>query len=167
MPAPTKLPPVDDLVKLRAPSRSHYACRMLAEGMHDRERCAQGHTLTYIAALYGVTRQAVYLKLKEAGHDTGGQRYAETLPWRVAQEHRDDWDAQMLRELAKRQQGLPPGYRASGVALDMWLEALDRAGQVVDYDREKGFIRVKRLKGDGKGYIRKPKHPKRNRPAPE
>lgn len=145
MPRPKSLPDSGTLAHLR---RAH------PKGEGHPEGCQQGHTLQQIADIYGVTENAVYRALREAGLTTPRPRYTDTMPWVVASEHEQAYAATMLRELAKRKQGLEPGNK--GRYLDRWLERLDAAGQVVAYDREKGFHLVKRRASDGDGYIRKP-----------
>lgn len=142
-----KLPDLDTLARLR---RRHA---------HDESHpgnCRAGHTLKEIAAMYDVTEQGVYVKFMRAGRTDPRNRYAEAIPWRVTREHDQHYDLNMLRELAKRDQGLPLGQR--GGRLDDWLQELDQhPRQVIAYDREEGFSRVRRRATDGDGYIRRPK----------
>lgn len=113
------------------------------------------HTIAAIAEMYGVTENAVYYHLRDAGLTKKGNRYRDTIPWQVAMEHQDAYEAQMLRELGKRLAGEPGGSR--GAYLDAWLRGLDeKPRQVIAYDREKGFHRVRRMPQDKGGYIRKP-----------
>lgn len=105
--------------------------------------------------MYSVTEHAVYLRMRDAGLTKKTPRYRDTLPWVVALEHQDAYEAQMLRELGRRMAGEPSGSR--GMYLDAWLRGLDeKPRQVIAYDREKGFHKVRRMPQDGQGYIRKP-----------
>lgn len=147
MPARPKLPDIGVLAQLR---RKH-----VRDDAHPG-RCSAGHTLAEIGQIYGVTENGVYLRLRNAGLTTPRPRYAEVLPWVVAVEHTQANEAHMLRALAKRQAGKPEGQRG-GTWLDAWLADLDFAGEVIAYDHEQGFYRVKRKPSDGAGYIRQPK----------
>lgn len=154
MAPPAKLPPVDVLVRLRRKHRT--------DADHPGT-CREGHTQAEIGQIYGTSPAAVYQKLRDAGM-AGDLSY---LPWKLAPGHNQEWTAHMLRELAKRQRGLKAGYRAGpkGQWLDKWLEGLGTR-HVIDYTPEAGFIKVRRRKADGDGYVRQPeKHPRRTRSA--
>jgi hypothetical protein len=81
----------------------------------------------------------------------------ETLiPWGVKEEHRYNQAVVMLRQEARRREGLPltEGYEAR---VNSWLEMLEEEGVVVHYDpdTEEGFFYVPREAGDD-DIIRRP-----------
>lgn len=80
-------------------------------------------------------------------------RYEDMLPWVVAEEHRMDWNARMLRLEGRKR----AGQRLAADEqrwLQGWLAELDAEGAVVTYDRTLGFQRVPRRPGDD--VIRRP-----------
>lgn len=143
MPAPRLLPDNDVLIKLRR----------------------QGWSYEDIASEYGVTKGAVYLRLKNAKATKDRPDHSELIPWTVRVEHAHARPAQMLRMLSRRRAGLanPP---AKDRMLDRWLEEVESAGVVVDYDPEYppnpanpkngGWHYRRRKPEDGDGLIRKP-----------
>lgn len=127
---------------------------------------AQKMTSREIAAMYGVTENAVYLALRDVpGGTTKRPRHEDFLPWRIKAEHLWAVPAVMLRLLARRSKGEELPQRRQ-VTLNGWLKKMDAEGLVVDYDPEQGpthaspkyggFRYVKRRPEDGDGYIRRP-----------
>lgn len=141
MPAPRKLPSNTELLKLRE----------------------KGHTYDEIADMFGVTQQAVYFRLREAGGTGTRPDHRKYIPWRVKTEHAHCRPATMLRYLSRREQGdtIPPVKERM---LDKWLEQLKEADVVVCYDRDVppnpaspttgGFYYSKRTPEDGDNLIR-------------
>lgn len=111
MPAPRLLPDNDVLASLRN----------------------QGWTYDDIAREYGVSRGAVYLRLKQApGAVSPRARHADLIPWTVAVRHAQAVPARMLRLLGQRENGdsLPP---VKTRMLNKWLDEISDAGVVVCY----------------------------------
>lgn len=96
--------------------------------------------------------------LNRAGF-TSRVRYADEIPWRVAQEHQREYPVVMLRIIGKANRG-------AGLTTDeykrvlAWLDKLDQHDVVVDYDRQSGFRYVPRREGES--IIRTPR--KKHRP---
>lgn len=144
MPAPRLLPDNDVLKKLRN----------------------QGWSYEDIAQEYGVTKGAVYLRLRSANAVKDRPDYSHLIPWTVRVEHAHARPAQMLRFLGRREAGLsiPP---AKERMLDRWLEDMREADCVVDYDPEfppnpanpknGGWHYRRRKPEDEGGLIRRPK----------
>lgn len=142
MPGPRLLPDNEVLVRLRH----------------------QGWTYDDIAREYGVGRSAVYLRLRNVdGAVAARPRHANLIPWKVATKHAHAFPVQMLRLLARRNQGqeLPPEKQRM---LDKWLKEVREADVVVCYDPEQppnaaspatgGFFYSRRRESDGKSLIR-------------
>ncbi|MET9729306.1 hypothetical protein ABZZ79_01180 [Streptomyces sp. NPDC006458] len=137
MPAPKRLPTSDVL-------RRH------------RERDKM--TYEQIAEVYGVTKGAVYLALREAGLAGKRPSYKHLLPWTVAQTHANAFPALMLRALGAQQAGQNVPAVKRGM-LDRWLDEIKAADVVVCYEREMppnpaspttgGFYYSKRRESDG------------------
>lgn len=140
MPPPSKLPPDDELRKLRA----------------------QGLRYVDIAQMFHVTEDAVYKRLRKARLVEPTPQYRDLLPWRVRREHTFAFPAQMLREQGKRDRGqpiLPEKQRM----LNKWLEMIKSLNVVVCYDPDHppniaskvgGFYFAERLPSDGRSLIR-------------
>lgn len=113
MPAPRLLPDNDVLIKLRE----------------------QGWSYEDIAQEYGVTKGAVYLRLRQAKATHERPDYSYLIPWTVRVEHAHARPAQMLRALGRRKSGQenPP---AKERMLNRWLKEIEEAQVVVDYDPE-------------------------------
>lgn len=143
MPAPRLLPDNDVLLKLRR----------------------QGWSYEDIAQEYGVTKGAVYLRLKQAKATTDRPDYSHLIPWTVRTEHAHARPAGMLRMLGRREAGLaiPP---AKERMLDRWLAEVKEANVVVDYDpdyppnpanpKNGGWHYRRRKPEDGDSLVRKP-----------
>lgn len=98
-----------------------------------------------------VSRSAVAMAIKRMGLTSAHQRprYDDVIPWRVRQEHRNDWNVRMLRLCGQKKRGkeLDP---ESARWLQGWLERDLRGGEcVVSYDPVRGFRVVPREPGDG------------------
>lgn len=89
------------------------------------------------------------------GLDRRMNRNDVLLPWAIKPEHRYDYSANMLRLEARLRAGLDvsPGLMSR---LEGWKKGLERDHVVVDYDPDKGWLRVKRRKSDA-DLIRKPR----------
>lgn len=113
MPRERKLPPTNELVRLRD----------------------EGWTLKRIADAYGVSPGAVHLQLKEAGRTSRRPRYADLIPWRIRPEHDHQQPVTMLRLLARRRAGDVDGVSAARLGmLENWLRELAARDLVVRYD---------------------------------
>jgi transcriptional regulator with XRE-family HTH domain len=143
MPAPRLLPDNDVLKKLRA----------------------QGWTYEDIANEYGVTKGAVYLRLRQAKATHDRPDYSHLIPWTIRVEHAHARPAQMLRMLGRRENNLPIP-EAKERMLDRWLQEVKEANVVVDYDpdfppnpanpKNGGWHYRRRKPEDGDGLVRKP-----------
>lgn len=143
MPAPRLLPDNDVLKKLRA----------------------QGWTYEDIANEYGVTKGAVYLRLRQAKATHDRPDYSHLIPWTIRVEHAHARPAQMLRMLGRRENNLPIPP-AKERMLDRWLAEVKEADVVVDYDpdfppnpanpKNGGWHYRRRKPEDGDGLIRMP-----------
>ena len=140
MPAPRLLPDNDVLIMLRN----------------------KGLPYDEIAAMYGVTRGAVYLRLQQAHAVKPRARHTDTLPWRVAMRHQHATPAKLLRDLGRLREGKPvPIHRRRRV--QNWTQDLKARGLVVCYrpdfgpnpasPRTGGFHYTRRRPGDHE-YIR-------------
>jgi transcriptional regulator with XRE-family HTH domain len=140
MPAPAKLPTSDVL----------------------RQHRAKGMTYDEIAELYGVTKGAVYLRLRDSGQTSTRPDHSKYIPWTVRTEHAQARPNGMLRLYSRREQGetLPAVKERM---LDKWLSELKEADVVVCYHREMapnpasttgGWYYSKRRPEDGKSLIR-------------
>jgi hypothetical protein len=142
MPAPRLLPDNDVLAALRR----------------------QGWTYDDIARQYGVSRGAVYLRLKQAHATTTRARHAALIPWTVALRHAQAVPVRMLRLLGQRENGdtLSP---AKARMLDKWLIEVGEADVVICYEPEYppnpaspengGFYYSRRRAGE-RGLVRPP-----------
>lgn len=112
MPRPRILPTGDVLLKLRR----------------------EGKTYDEIAEMYGVTRGAVYLQLRNIpGLVEDRPSHRDMIPWRVKVEHAHAYPAMMLRLLGRRLKGQElPEDKAK--LLDSWCKSLKDKNLVVHYD---------------------------------
>lgn len=144
MPAPRLLPDNDVLAALRR----------------------QGWTYDDIAAHYGVSRGAVYLRLKQAaGAVSPRPSYRDLLPWTVATRHASATPATMLRLYGRRRDGetFPKSAERKLRMLDRWLTDVEAADVVVCYRPDYppnpaspvtgGFHYVRRRPEDGRGLV--------------
>ncbi len=140
MPAPRQLPSSDVLRKHRA----------------------EGLTYDQIGELYGVTKGAVYLQLRDAKIAKPRADHSKYIPWTVRTEHSQARPNGMLRLYSRREQGekLPAVKERM---LDKWLEEIKAADVVVCYHREMapnpasdkgGWYYSKRRPEDGDNLIR-------------
>ncbi|MFF0481091.1 hypothetical protein [Streptomyces sp. NPDC004435] len=140
MPAPRRLPSSDIL-------RSHRA---------------KGLTYDEIAELYGVTKGAVYLQLRDSKQTSKRPDHKRFIPWVVRTEHSQARPATMLRYYSRREQGdeIPPVKERM---LDKWLAEIKEANVVVCYNRDQvpnpasatgGWYYSKRRPSDGTSLIR-------------
>jgi hypothetical protein len=140
MPAPRQLPSSDVLRALRE----------------------KGKTYEEIAAIYGVTKGAVYWQLRDAGLAKPRPDHSKYIPWTIKTEHAHAKPVTMLRLHSRREQGgTIPGVKAK--MLDKWLAEIKEADVVVCYDRTMppnpasptgGFYYSKRRPEDGDSIIR-------------
>jgi hypothetical protein len=142
MPAPRLLPDNDVLLQLRH----------------------QGWSYNDIANHYGVSRGAVYLRLRQVpGATTDRPSYPTLIPWTVAAQHTHSFPLMMLRLLGRRQAGKPISVPKERM-LDKWLRDIREADVVVAYDPDQapnpaspktgGFYYSRRRKTDGKSLVR-------------
>lgn len=143
MPAPRLLPDNSVLIKLRE----------------------QGWSYEDIAQEFGVTKGAVYLRLRDAKATKHRPSYAHLIPWTVRTEHAHARPAQMLRMLGRRENGdkIPP---AKERMLDRWLKEIAEADCVVDYapdyppnpanPKNGGWHYRRRRSEDGDSLVRTP-----------
>lgn len=138
------------------------APRLLPENEVLTELRRQGWTYANIAAKYGVSEQAVYMRLRAANATRKTPGYKHLIPWRVKREHTFAFPAQMLRLLGRVEKGetLPPVKQRM---LDKWLREIKDADVVVSYDPEQppnwaskvgGFYYSRRRPEDGDSLIR-------------
>lgn len=120
MPRPKTLPETAELVRL-----------------HDG-----GMSYADIAERFGVTKGAVYLRMRKAGETTAAKRY-DVIPWRVAEEHDKAHPLAMLRLWARAEAGGELTDAQRGRA-ERWAADLQRRNLVLHYDRQHGFGYVPR-----------------------
>lgn len=105
-----------------------------------------------------VSRSAIAMAIGRYELDSANPRprYEDTMPWHVAQEHKDRYDARMLRLEARRRRG-EQLTKHNKTRLTHWLKELEERDAVVAYvpDTEPGFVWVKRHDGDD-DIIRRP-----------
>lgn len=130
----------------------------------ERHRRDEHMTYADIAALYGVTEQAVWARMKADGIKTANRAdHSALIPWKVEQRHYNTFPMLMLRCLSRRNQGLGNSPERERM-LDKWLADLEDRQAVVCYDPEMwanaasprlgGFFYAKRRKSDGESLIR-------------
>lgn len=120
MPRPKTLPDTAELVRLRDGGMSYGE----------------------IAEQYGVTKGAVFLRMRNAG-ETGTAKKYDVIPWRVAKEHDKAHPLTMLRLWARAQAGgdLTDAQRSRA---ERWAADLRDRDVVIHYDRQHGFAYVPR-----------------------
>lgn len=123
----------------------------------------QGWTYDEIAQKYGVTRGAVYLRLREAGavQPQGNNRHL--IPWVVLEKHTHAVPVEMLRLLARKERGDEIPVRKARM-LDKWLERVKEADVVISYEPDYppnpaspevgGFYYSRRRDADGTNLVR-------------
>ncbi|MDL5204925.1 hypothetical protein [Streptomyces sp. ALI-76-A] len=131
---------------------------------------AQGMTYEQIGEMYGVTKGAVYLQLRDAKISKARPDHSRYIPWTVKTEHAQARPNAMLRLYSRREQNDPiPAVKER--MLDKWLEELKAADVVVCYNREQapnpasptgGWYYSKRRPSDGDSLIRFEEEKKRN-----
>ncbi|MFE0648512.1 hypothetical protein ACFVZH_07995 [Streptomyces sp. NPDC059534] len=120
--------------------------------------------MTYdeIAEMYGVTRGAVYLQLRDSKQTSKRPDHSKYIPWTVKAGHAQARPNAMLRLFSRREQGetLP---EVKERMLDKWLAEIKEADVVVCYNREQvpnpasntgGWYYSKRRPSDGTNLIR-------------
>ncbi|MFD9368571.1 hypothetical protein ACFWA6_12800 [Streptomyces sp. NPDC060020] len=142
MPAPRQLPTSDVL-------RAHRS---------------KGKTYDEIAAMYGVTKGAVYWQLRDSGQVKTRPDHKKYIPWTVKTEHAHARPVMMLRLLSRREQGDTTIPAVKLRMLDKWLGEIKAADVVVCYRRDMvpnpaspttgGFYYSKRRPEDGDMIIR-------------
>lgn len=113
MPAPSKLPSVDEIEAL----------------------LNLGHTYEEIGKMYDSTRTAVHKKLSRSGKLRRQPTYRDLVPWKVLPEHRTGSVMRRVRSLAAKQLGkrLEPSEER---LLDEWLLGMEEAGVILNYHPE-------------------------------
>ncbi|MEU8086376.1 hypothetical protein AB0B57_22550 [Micromonospora sp. NPDC049101] len=122
-----------------------------------------GWTYAKIALFYGVSEQAVYMRLRKANLTKKTPGFKDLIPWRVKKEHDHAPPNQMLRLLGRLERGdvlLPVKQRS----LNLWLADLKEADVVVCYNPDQppnpaspksgGFYYSRRRPEDGESLIR-------------
>ncbi|MFJ7590150.1 hypothetical protein ACIQZO_22740 [Streptomyces sp. NPDC097617] len=142
MPAPRQLPSSDVL-------RAHRNAAMSYEE---------------IAAMYGVTKGAVYWQLQASGQTKTRPNHKRYIPWTVKAEHAHARPVMMLRLLSRRESGDETIPDVKSRMLTKWLGEVREADVVVCYDRNMppnpaspstgGFYYSKRRPEDGDNVIR-------------
>lgn len=126
-------------------------------------RLDQRRTLAEIADMYGVTREAVRQQLRKAGIAIRPwTRFADEVPWKIAEEHRTAHPLNMLRALARIQRGMEISEPRRQEAM-RWAQSLRRQGLVVGYGWHRtpdgvlrnGFFYTRAREKD-RGYILEP-----------
>jgi hypothetical protein len=79
-----------------------------------------------------VSRSTVSVAIMRAGLSEEGQRYRDTVPWKVRMVHATEYPVRMLRLLGRQRAGLPLD-RNEAKRLTSWLEMLDRERVVIAY----------------------------------
>lgn len=99
-----------------------------------------------------VTRTAISAAMVRYGLSKNGNRYRDTIPWRVKVLHAKAYPVRMLRLLGRR---LEDGElnEQENQALDRWLEQLAEARSIVAYDPDSdaGFFYIDKKHKDNRG----------------
>lgn len=141
MPAPRKLPAVNEIEKLYR----------------------EGHTYEEIGAMFSVGKSAVYRALSRANRIAKAPDYRDIVPWKVEEAHRGSGVMTRIRDLVSKQQGLPLSPNSERL-LSEWLSGMEERGVVLNYHPEAppnaaaqagGFYYSPRLPGE-EGYFRAP-----------
>ncbi len=99
-----------------------------------------GMSYDEIAERYGVTRGAVYQRLRAIpGVVTPRRDHKSLIPWTVKVEHQYEYPAMMLRLLGRELRGEPIPEDKDRM-LQKWKHQMKSAGCVVDYDPNIGPI---------------------------
>lgn len=112
MAAPRRLPPVEEL-----------------------ERLVALHTYEEVGQMYGVGRSAVYRALSRANRIKKAPDYRDVVPWAVEEQHRGAGVMRRIRELVKKQQGIPLST-AEERLLNEWIEGMLKEGVILNYHPE-------------------------------
>ena len=103
------------------------------------------------------SRSAIAMAIKRYGLESARPRprYEELIPWKVRQEHRNNWHVRMLRLLGARKRGQSLSTEELRW-LEGWLEQLNELNGVVAYepDTDDGFFIVPRAEADGQSVVR-------------
>lgn len=98
-----------------------------------------------------VSRSAIAMAIEryQLRAERPGERYLDTLPWKLRPEHRFHTDARYLRLEGRRRRGLSLTDDQLR-RLTAWLTEIDRLGAVIVYDpdTDAGFWWMKRTKKD-------------------
>lgn len=104
-----------------------------------------------------VSRSAIAEAIKryDLKSSTQRSRYADLLPWRVADKHRMEQDARMLRVEARKRRGLSVSDDNERMHAN-WRHLLKEQNAVITYaaDTRKGFWWLEREESDGDSLIR-------------
>lgn len=141
------------------------AHRLLPDNDVLKKLREQGWSYDDIAQEFGVTKGAVYLRLRQAKATTDRPSYAHLIPWTVRSEHAHARPVQMLRLMGRKENGEKlPEVKAR--MLNKWLKEMAAADCVVDYDpdyppnpanpKNGGFHYRRRRPEDGDSLVRRP-----------
>lgn len=141
MPAPRKLPPVEEI-----------------EALYRK-----GHTYEEIGAMFSVGKSAVYRALSRNNRITKAPDYRDILPWKIEEQHRGTGIMARIRDLVNKRQGLPLAPNQERL-LEEWLSGMEEEGVILNYHPEAppnaaastgGFYYSPRLPGE-EGIFRAP-----------
>jgi len=101
------------------------------------------------------TTAAYQMAYKRGGGEPTRPRYTVELPWRIAADHNNAYDAHMLRIAGRLREGnkVTADERRQ---FDNWSARLRDANAVVHYTPEHGFVWVRKRPGKDRGLIREP-----------
>lgn len=108
------------------------APRLLPDNAVLADLRRQGWTYADIAAEYGVSESAVYLRLRQVGATKKTVSHRDVIPWKVKREHTYSFPAQMLRVYGRKQKGLDISDVKDRM-LRRWLRGMEDAGVVLCY----------------------------------
>ena len=99
-----------------------------------------------------VTRTAISAAMVRYGLAKNGNRYRQTLPWKVKVLHARAYPARMLRLLGRRFEGQELNEQENQ-ALDRWLAQLAESRSIVAYDPDSdaGFVYIDKRHKDNRG----------------
>lgn len=111
------------------------------EGLTQAEMCER----IFQDSGYRPSRSSISAALSRAGLSKEMNRYNDTIPWRVKNEHLREYPARMLRLLGRRRSNSDLTDEENR-RLDSWLTRLNSENAVVAYDPESvtGFVYVDR-----------------------
>lgn len=95
----------------------------------------QGWSYDEIAATYGSSKNAVYLRLRQAGATKTRPDHGDYLPRPMATEHHSSFPAQALRWLSR----MNAGEELDAVHVRMvrkWLRDMEETGSILCYERD-------------------------------